>query len=198
MELDELKNTWMVLEKKLKNNEILNKQLLQEMLYKKSNRSLNRLINIDFLNLICWFLTIPVSIWCYFLPRFESFLFPKILFVTIFVTSIPIAILGCLQLIPLMKIDFSKTIKENICYVNQYAIRIRKEKIVVYFGLIPLYYILGILCYYEVKANFSYWTFLVVAFILGVALTYWMYKRFYDTNIQAIKKGLEELKEFEE
>jgi L-asparagine transporter-like permease len=198
MELEELKNTWKVLEEKLNKNEILNKQLVQEMLHKKSNRSLNRLINFDAFNLICWFLTIPASIWGYHLPRFENFLFPKILFATIVITSIPIAIWGCYQLIKLMKIDFSKSIRDSMHEVNQYAIMIGKEKIVTYLGLIPLYYILGILCYYETKANLLYWTFLVVALIIGITLVYWIYKRVYDTNIQAIKKSLEEMKEMEE
>jgi hypothetical protein len=198
MELDELKNTWTVLENQLKKNEILNKQLVQKMLYKKSNRSLNQLINVDYVNLIGWLLAIPVSIWGYYLPAFANFLFPKILFIAIFVTAIPIAVWECYHLMQLMKIDFSKSIKDNMRVVNKYSIIIRKDKIAVYFGITPIYYILAILCYYEFRADFLYWTFLVIAFIIGVALTYWMYKRFYDVNIQSIKNGLEELKELEE
>jgi hypothetical protein len=197
MELDELKNTWMVLEKKLNKTEILNKQLVQEMLHKKSNRSLSRLINMDTFNLICWFLTIPVSVWCYRLPRFENFVYPKILFAALLFISIPIAIWGCYHLVQLMKIDFSKSIKENMHRVNQYAIAIKKEKIVTYVCMF-LFYILGIACYKEINANDLYWYFLVVAFIIGFVLVKWIYKRIYDTNIQAIKKSLEELKEFEE
>ncbi|MCL2291075.1 MAG: hypothetical protein FWC34_10330 [Bacteroidetes bacterium] len=198
MELHELKNTWTVLDEQLKKNETLNKQIIQEMLQKKSSRSLNKLINTSFINLIVWLLGIPISIWGYHLPRFENFLFPKILFVTIFVTAILMVIWSCYQLRNLMKIDFSKSVKDNMRSVNTYAIMLKKEKIAIYFGFAPIYYTLGILSYYELGADFSYWTFLVVAFIVGVAMTYWTYKRIYDTNIQAIKKCLDELNELNE
>jgi len=195
MELQELKNTWTVLDEQLKKNEILNKQIIQEMSQKKSKKSLNKLVNTCFLNLTSWFLAIPVSVWGYHLPRFENFLFPKILFAAIIITAIPIIIWGCFQLRHLMKIDFSKSVKDNIHNVNKYTIMLKKEKIAVYFGLIPTYYILGILCYIELRTDFLYWVFLIFACIFGVLLTYWMYKRIYDANVMVIKKSLDELDE---
>jgi len=175
----------------------LNKQIIQEMLQKKSNRSLNKLVNTDFFSLSLWLLAIPLSIWGYYLPKFESFLFPKILFAVIFVTSILVAIWSCYQLRNLMKVDLSKGVKDNIYNVNKYIILLKKEKIAVYFGLTPIYLILGILCYAELRADFSDWAFLTVAGIFGVLLSYWMYKRIYDANIQVIKKSLDELNELE-
>ena len=195
MDLHELKNTWTVLDEQLKKNEMLNKQIIQEMLQKKSNKSLNKLVNTCFFNLSVWLLAIPFSIWGYHLPKFESFLFPKILFAAIIITTIPVITWGCFQLWHLMKIDFSKSVKDNIHSVNKYTIMLKKEKIATYFGLIPIYYILGILCYIELRTDFLYWVFLIVACLFGILLTYWTYKRFYDANIQVIKKSLEELDE---
>ena len=198
MELHELKNTWTVLDEQLKKNEMLNKQIIQEMLQKTSKTSLNRLINTDFVSLAVWLLAIPVSIWGYQLPRFENFIFPKILFAVIAITSLLILIWSYFPLKNLIKIDFSKSVKNNMYHINNYAIMLKREKMAVYFGLVPVYYLLGILCYYEVKANFSYWTFLIVALLFGIVMTCWMYKRIYDTNIQSIKQSLEELKALED
>ena len=74
----------------------------------------------------------------------------------------------------------------------------KKEKIATYFGLIPGFYLLGILGYYELKVDFSSWILLIVSLLFAIAIVYWMYKRFYDTNIQSIKQSLEELKELKE
>jgi len=195
MDLPELKNTWTVLDEQLKKNEMLNKQIIQEMLQKKSNKAHNRLVNTDFFNLSVWLLAIPLSIWGYHLPRFENFLFPKILFAVIFVTSILVAIWSCYQLRILIKIDFSKCVKDNIFSVNRYIILLKKEKIATYFGLVPVYFILGILCYAELSATLSYWVFLIVGCLFGILVTYWMHERIYNANIQVIKKSLEELDE---
>jgi hypothetical protein len=199
MELDELKNTWTVLDEQLKKNETLNKQIIQEVLRKKSNKSLSRLINTNFVNLCIWLLAIPVSIWGYhYWASFEILLFPKILFVAIGISSIFIVIWSYFPLKNLMKIDFSRNLKDNMYHIHKYAIMLKKEKITVYFGLIPIYYLLGGLCYYEFNANFSLWTFLIVALFISITTTYWMYKRIYETNVQSIKKSLEELKELTE
>jgi len=197
MELHELKNTWTVLDEQLKKNEMLNKQIIQEMLQKKSNRSLSRLINIDFIGFIVWLMAIPAAIWGYHLPRFENFIFPKILFVSI----IPMALIGLIfysyRLKYLIKIDFSKGVKDNMYCLNRYIIMLKQEKISA-FILFPIFAILGALCYYELKADLFYWTFLAVGIAIGVLISYWMFKRIYDANIQSIKQSLEELEELKE
>jgi len=199
MELDELKNTWMVLDEQLKKNEMLNKRIVQEMLYKKSNKSLSWLINMDVLGIILLPLFIPLCIWLYGYSKFHYPLSAKILFVVCVVTCILGTIWTCYKVLRyLIKIDFSKNISDNIHYVNEYAILIKKEKIVSYFVVIPTFSLLGILSYYELKVNLSLWIFLVVALIFGVIVTYWSYKKIYDSNIQSIKKSLEELSELKE
>jgi F0F1-type ATP synthase membrane subunit b/b' len=82
--------------------------------------------------------------------------------------------------------------------VNKYAIFIKYEKIVSYFVVLPVFYLLGILCYYQLNATLSLWIFLVVVFISATAVVYWAYKKIYDSNIQSIKKSLEELEELKE
>jgi len=198
MELSELKNTWTVLEEQLKKNEMLNKQIVQEVLYKKSNKSLNRLINVDFIGLIVMLLAIPACIWLYNIPGMGNVLSIKVFSVAMTIICALGAIWYVYKLKYALKIDFSKNVRENMCCINKYTILLKKEKLATYFGLVPIVTLLGAFCYYELKASFSLWVFLIVAITFAVVAEYWLYKRYYDTNIQSIKKSLEEMKELEE
>ena len=199
MELDELKNTWMVLEQQLKKNETLNQQLLLEMAQKKSNKSLNRLVNYDFLGIILMFLFLPFGIWIYNANRcFMDFLSVKMLAVT----CISISTIGIVwyyyKLKHLMKIDFSKSVKDNIYGVAKYDVMIKQEKTVSYCILIPVLFFFAAYCYYEFNVTISLWAFLIACMIVGIILTFWSYKKIYEPNIQSIKKRLDEWKEVED
>ena len=199
MELDELKNAWMVLDGQLKKNEILSKRLVQGKLYNKSNKSLSKLLNIEMFNIITLLLAIPVWIWIFGQSRYANTFFPKILFVV----GIAVCVFGVMWSwyilkYYVMKIDFSKTVKDNMYYVNKYIVVFKKGKMINYFIIIPVFSILGILGYYELKAPFHLWAFLFVALAIGIVITYWMYKKIKDANIQSIQKSLEELEELEE
>ena len=202
MELEELKNIWASVDERLKGNGMLNKRLVQEMLSNKSNKSLNKLVNIEMFNIIVLLLVIPFWIWLFnFHPLkiFETILSIKILSVFSLAVCIFGIIYGGYTLKKyLLKIDFSKSIKDNMHYVNKFAIYYRKGKMINYFVIIPAFSLLGILVYYELKAPFYLWVFLFVVLISSVVITYWIYKKIYDVNIQSIKKSLEELKELEE
>jgi len=198
MELEELKNTWAVLDERLKKNEMLNKRMVQEMLCNKSNRALNKLMNTEFFSMLT-LLVIPLCIWLYHQPRFENILSAKILYIVVIVTCILSAIWNCYKILKYLRnINFSKSIGDNLYYINKYNITIKKEKIVNYFVIFPVFSLLGILGYYELKATFSLWIFLFIVLTIGIATSYWMYKKIYDANIQSIKKSLEELKELKE
>ena len=198
MELDELKNTWTVLDEQLKKNEMLNKRIIREMLYKKSNKSLSWLMNGDFLGATV-FLVIPIFIWMYNDHRFANIISVKVLSIVGIVTCILGSVWSFYKILKyLVKIDFTNIVKDNIHLVNKYAILIKYEKIISYFVVIPVIYLLGILGYYELKVSLFLWIFLIIAFIFGVLITYWSYKKIYDSNILSIKKSLEELDELKE
>ena len=97
-----------------------------------------------------------------------------------------------------MKIDFSNIVKDNIQHVNKYTIFYKKSKLFFYFAVMPVFSLLGILGYYELKAPFYMWIFLFVALTAGTLISYWVYTKIYDVNIQSIKKSLEELDELRE
>jgi hypothetical protein len=199
MDLDELKNTWMVLDERLKKNEMLNRQIVQEMLYKKSNKSLNWLIGADLISAIITLLAIPLWIGFYNKSPFQNIYSLKIISVFLIVMSIFSVIWICYKLIKyLMKIDFSISVKDNMYFVNKYSILIKKEKIISYFIVIPVLFLLSIWFYYELKVNLSFWVFLGTVFISATIIVYWASKKIYDANIQSIKKSLEELEELKE
>jgi len=199
MEMDELKSAWASVDKRLKENELLNKRIVQGILSDKSNKSLNKLVNIDMFGTLMLLPVIPLCIWVLNSNLFRNLIFPKILFVVILVVSIIGIILGIYIMKKyLLKIDFSKSIKDNMCYVNRYSLCYRKGKMINNFFIIPVFSLLGILTYYELKAPFYLWIFLFVNLTIGIAITYWIYKKVYDANIQSIQKSLDELKELNE
>ena len=199
MELDELKNTWMVLDEQLKKNELLNKRMVQEMLSKKTNKSINSLINTDFFSIVIVLLAIPLCIWLYNHHRFANTLFPKITFIVTIATCIfGVIWISYRTLKYLIKIDFSKNIKDNMYCVNKYNVIFQKEKIMTYFGFTPVFSLLSIFTFYELKANLSLWVFLVVALIVVTLISYWIDKKVYDANIRSIKNSLEELQELKD
>lgn len=198
MEVNELKNTWTVLEEQLKKNELLNKQVIQEMTVKKSNKSLNRLINMDFLCLVIVLLCIPLCVWGYKGHCCGNILSANILGIALLAVCIISVFWYAYKLTILMKINFSKEVKQNMYAINKYIILLKKEKLITYFILIPVLGILAAFLYYELKANFTLWIFLIAMLIVAVVGEYWLYKRYYDTNIQSLRKSLEEIKELEE
>ena len=198
MDLDELKNAWASVDERLKGSEMLNKRIVQEMLSDKSNKSLNKLVNSEMLSIVAHLLLIPLFIWL-LNNRFLNALFPKILFVAGIIFSVIGIIWGSYTLKKyLLKIDFSKNIKDNIYCLNKFILYYRKMKMITYCITTPVLYLLGVLSYYELKASFHLWILLFVAMIVGVLLTYWIYKKVYDVNIQSIQKSLEELSELKE
>ena len=201
MEMDELKNAWALVDKRLKENEMLNKRIIQGMLSDKSSKSLNKLVNIEMFSIFMLLPVIPLCIWFLSDPRlsFENFLFPKIMFVAGIVLSIFGIVWGGYTLKKyLLKIDFSKSVKDNMRHVNKYTIYYRKGKMLNYFFIIPVVSLLCILSYYELKTPFYLWIFLLVCLTTGIAITYWMYKKVYDANIQSIQKSLDEIRELKE
>jgi hypothetical protein len=199
MELEELKVAWTSVNERLKKQEMLNTRMVEEMLKNKSSRSLNRLINIEILGGATVILVIPLLIWLLNDSRYVNTLFPRILFITCIALCIIGSIWCCYTLKHyLMRIDFSKNIKDNMHYVNRYNIFYRKGKIASYFIIIPITSLLMILSYYELKVSFQLWVFLFAALIFMIGVVIWIYKSIYEKSIQTIKESLEELSELEE
>jgi hypothetical protein len=197
MELEELKNTWETIDERLKKQEVLKENLIREIIYSKSNKSLSKLINFEVLSLVIYLLIIPVIAFAYN-KGLELLLAGKIF--AYFMASFCIfgAIWQLIKMKNLRQIDFTKNISANSLFINKYNILIKKEKSVTMIFITPVISFLCIYLYAIYHATFTLWIFLISALLIAIFLSYNNYKRIYDKNIASIQKSLEALKELEE
>lgn len=197
MELDEMKNTWELLNRKLDEDKSLKESLILEMIRTKANKSVNKLLNYDILSFVILILLIPFLVWGY---RSYSGLF--IMWDIYILYAMALCLSGVfwyvfkIQL--MMKIDVSQKISENIYRTNRYNIWIKREKFLmnVIFG--PIVILLAVLMLIEMNARIDLWITVICLFGLASITTYWSYKRIYDKNIASILKSFEEIKDLEE
>lgn len=196
MELDELKNTWTSLDERLKKQEVLKENIMREILYTKSGKSLNRLINYTYFGvIICIVAFIPV-INTFTSAYFGSF--KTMIFILVFLLLLIGLIMGIYNLVLLHKVDFTNNVSWNIRLMQGYNLRVKKQ-------MLPLYILAVIIILLAVIAgimspNMELWRWVVVIAAIPVAAVgaYWEYKRMYKANIASILKSLDELKELEE
>ncbi|MDR0864502.1 MAG: hypothetical protein LBO74_06170 [Candidatus Symbiothrix sp.] len=195
MELDELKNVWASLDERLNKQEMLKGSILKEMLQSKTTKTVSKLINLDISSICVLLVAIPLCV--FIIERVKSVFWGNVTIIFTAIFSFIYLIWAIYKLHGLMKIDFSKSINDNIYYMNRYNIHIKWDKIasLVY---IPIFVLLGILTYAENKVSVTLWIFLICVLLLAILLTYWSWKLIYDKNIASIRKSLEELKELEE
>ena len=197
MELEDLKSAWAELDAQLKETKLMNKKIIMEMAQSKVDKIINRFINQNIFGTVFLLLIIPLMLFGYNRSG-GKFIFFDIL--TIYIAAIcAICFFWYVYRISgLMKIDFSKTISDNIYYTNRYNIQIKREKFAmnVIFG--PIFAILLILCYVAMRVNMQLWISLICMLILCSLITYWSYKRLYEKNINSILKSMNEIKALEE
>ena len=66
MELEEMKNTWNLLNRRLDEDKLLKESLIREIIQRKADRVINKLINYDIFSVVTLFLLIPLMVYCYF------------------------------------------------------------------------------------------------------------------------------------
>lgn len=197
MELDEMKNTWELLNRKLDEDKSLKESLILEMIRTKANKSVNKLLNYDILSFVILILLIPFLVWGY-----RSYSGQFIMWDIYILYAMALCLSGVfwyvfkIQL--MMKIDVSQKISENIYRTNRYNIWIKREKFLmnVIFG--PIVILLAVLMLIEMNARIDLWITVICLFGLASITTYWSYKRIYDKNIASILKSFEEIKDLEE
>jgi len=195
MELDELKNTWLSLDERLRKQEILKESIVREMMHSKADKSLNRLINMEIVGIIILLLVMPAIVYAFdFHPHLPGY--------AVFMRAmIPVCIIGLLwqilKVYKLTRIDLAGAISNNIRHTNEYNIWIKRERM----SMIVFVPVIG-LCvaymYAQLNVNTTLWAFLTCTFLALCIYTYWAYKKLYKKNIDSILKSLDELKELEE
>ena len=199
MELDDIKTAWASLDERLKKQENIKESILRELICSKGNRSLNRLLNHEWLGLIFVVLAIPIIPFIvYIVPDTFNTVSTIIL---LLLEVLVVFGLGAQiwKIRTLGKISYSEKVNQNVKWINSYNLFIKKEKIlaVVVFVLLVIFY-LSRTYMDEVKlstVNIILYFALIAA---GIPLCVWQYKRLYVRNIDSIHKSIEELKELEE
>lgn len=198
MELEDLKNTWLALDKKLEADNSLNDRIIKEMLQTKSSKSIGRLLGYEIFGVCVLLLILPFIVYLYLnYVHITQLLAGSIFLISMFVLIILLIIWQSIKIFVLSKIDLSYKVIENIRRTNQYNIFIKREKFASSF-LLP---VIAIFCFYyyiEVKAPVIAWITMSCIFVIAVIYTIWSYKRIYDKNIKNLLNSLEELKDLEE
>ena len=196
MELEELKNAWASVDERLKKQEILRESIIREMICKKTNQSLKRLLWSDGTGIPVLLLVFPVIVYVYVNFGGKQIFWDLAVIAAgvFFIAYLPFLIY---RVYGLMQIDLSESIKNNLFYINRYNIQIKREKMIMTF-VGPVFLILVGLVFIEAKANISLWTLWICICIFLVLYAYWSYNKFYNKHIQSIQKNLEELRELQE
>lgn len=193
MELDEIKNAWLALGEKLDQKEKLSDIIIREMYQTKVKKSVNTLLNYEYISVITCLIALPFVGW-------QISIHTGLLFYIALgywgLFAIAAAIWSLKKAVLLMKIDEVGVVKENVRTVNTYAVWIHKEKFYVFlFGVIGLIPILIIHWQYAKLWN---WLFMTALFALAILSSIWGYKRLYARNIRSIQQNLNELQDLED
>ena len=195
MEPEELKNTWLLLDERLKKQEMLKETILKEMIHSKADKSLNRLVNIEIIGIIILLLVMPAVIYAIdfhpHMPGYKVFMW----------AMIPICVIGLvwqiLKVYKLTRIDLTGSLSNNIRHTNSYNIWIKKEKMVM-IVIVPVVGLGVAYMYAQLNVNITLWAFLSCTFLALCIFVYWSYKKLYNKNIASIMKSLDELRELDE
>ena len=197
MEIEALKNTWSTLDNHLKENKSLNERIIKEMINKKANKSISRLLFWDVISIVVLLALIPFIVYWFSIYGGQKMFWDITLIAAGFVCVVGV-VWYLIKIHGLMKVDINESVGKNIYYIKRYTIQIKREKIaMIYFVAIPLV-ILSTLTYIEAKVALPLWVFMTCVLVLGLLVTFWGYKRIYKKNIDSIKNSLEEMRELEE
>lgn len=197
MELDDLKNTWIALDNRLKQNNVLNETIIKKMAENKVNKSLNKLIFWDVFSIVICMLLIPFNIY-WFSSHSGILLFGDIIIVYALIICISLVVWYIIKVNYLIKFDFTENTEHNIYNINKYTLYSKREKLMMYFFIGPSIIILCMLAYAEAKATIPIWALMISILIICSIINYFSYKKIYKENIDSIRKSLEEINELKE
>ena len=194
MELEEMKERWAALNDRLERTEMLQESVIRELVQTKGEKSVSRLINWETFGFVVTILIIPYSVYVYHRFGGHFAMWDLFIRVAIVVDGLPVLWTGY-KLYGLMKIDFTKVVKENILRVNRYTVQITREKIFTAAIIGPLFVILSVVMSIEMKAPDFIWDVLFGVVVATTVACYWLYKREFDKNIRRLQESLAVIEE---
>jgi hypothetical protein len=194
MDLENLKSEWSAMNARMEKQEIIKEKMFYQMLNTKSDKSLGRLVTYDLVSLIASILFIPVLF--YLLNKNGMELIRTVAIGAIIFLVICVIWYG-IKLFVLSKIDFTKTVKNNLLYVNKYAVYVKYGKLIEYYFIIPLVVLASVIGYAKLHAPLFLWVLMSCIMIVAILVSIYFYRQ-YSKNISTIKQNLEELRELKE
>jgi uncharacterized membrane protein YesL len=189
MELEELKAGWSILSERLKQNEIINKRIIKEMITKRTQTAYDRLLKFNVIGLILALAAIPGILLINMYPLFHK---PLSIVITAEVVLILASIWAVIKVKYMYQFQLDKkTVSQLSLWALKYKKLIKYEEIFAYIILV----IVGTILYFLVH-NISI-MFLFCVLVVACILSYVLYCYIEKKNITIVEQGLEELKELE-
>jgi MFS family permease len=162
----------------------------------KSEKSLSKVINYNFLGTIVGLVGLSLLVWHATSHYWGIFMKSLLIFAIAFVIMLIVA--EIYYLIKLLKIDFSKSVIHNIDAFQHYNVVNKRMLLISYLGVAII--LISVVIYAISAYNLAAWHWFVIAgtLVVGVAAAWWEYKQMYRKNIDSILRSLEELKELDE
>ena len=196
MELEELKNTWNLINNRMMQKEVMEAAIIKEMLVAKSDKAFSRMTNYDYFSVIVCMGVIGLLTWqmnrIYFGPFKTGIFLLAIAF--LFVS----ALRSIKNILILHKINFSNPISDNIRLIQNYNIIVKRTRILNYSAAIIIVALAIIACLLSPNMEVWRWVAIAVSIVIGIVGAWWEYRHMYQKNIDSILKSLNELKELEE
>lgn len=194
MELEDLKQNWQLLNRRLEKTEVLNQKIVQEMLIKRTDSIYNKIYKAELTGLFLSICFIPINCFIYLIA---SAFIPIEWFIILNITFLFTVIWQLTKVFRLKKFNIET---ENIYELSKiiviYKKWIQREAV----SCIPLVFVLlGIWIYYNIHLFTPLLTLLTIS-IMAAAITYgfvW-YFCIFSKNIRNIQKSLDELEDFYE
>lgn len=190
MELEELKANWNILNERLQKNEILNKRIVEDMITNRILTAQQRLL---------WKMIIGYCVYliALLLAAFAPVLFgtPLLLAYSIGGFLLVIALGGLPVFISFCRIDIKKPLMDSFRRLLFYQKYMRIAYPIVIISALVL---LSGLFFYYWKLGANRMTFIYVFAFLTALIGSLVEYRWDSSKLEAMKKGFEELKEFEE
>jgi len=194
MNVENLKSEWSAMNDRMEKQDIFKEKVFCQMLNAKSGKSLSRLVAYEVMSLIFSVLSIPVLL--YFLNYTAMEFVRTVIIGAIVLLTICVFWYG-IKVFVLSKIDLTKSLKNNLLYINKYAIYIKYEKLIGYYFLIPLIIVLCTFHYAKMHVSLYLWVLMSCVGVAAILFTIYFY-HLYNKNISTIQQNLEELRELEE
>ena len=196
MELENLKEAWVALDNSLKRNEKLSEKIILAEMRSNAGKRVNKFIAIEMFSFAVLLLAVPFCIWLFNLVR-GKFWSLEVYLIYGGAVCLVLALWVAYKLHGLMKFDVLKNVSNNILCMNRYNIQLKKEMKIMNYFVGPIFVVLAVIAFADLKATMLHWTMLVCVIIFVTFINYWVLKK-YDKSIGSVVRSMEEINELKE